>query len=174
MDFISHITIRARVSFYIALAEKLFEGIDNKDDGYTEARKALDKCWAWLEGKDVTADELYEYLENVDDTGLMIYAYDEKDPNKVAIWNIVITSLMYIIWHAYTIEGAEYVPQTIEAVDETIIDYLINYTSECHEFNKSWMDLLERYLLKNYRTDSINEYGNPVDKNEIMRVIDNA
>jgi len=140
MDFMCCITVRARASFFLALAEKLFEGIDNEDEGYAQAREALENCWSWLEGKEVTADELYKYLENVDDTGLMVFAYEVKDdPGKISIWNTVITSLMYIIWQAYRLEGAEYVPQTIEAVDETIIDYLIEYASECQSYNKNWI-----------------------------------
>ena len=174
MDFINKISIKARVAFYIAIAEKLFEQVNQNVSGYTQAREALDHCWSWLEGKAITGDELYEYLENEQDTGLMVFGYYFKnDPINEPIWKIIITSLMYNIWQAYQIENERYLPQTIEDVDETIIDDFMRYIDECQTFNRVWVDLLINYLIENYGTSNTN--GNSaILKNEVMQIIQGA
>jgi len=172
MEFFNKITVRARTSFYLSIAEKLFEGLNKTDEGYVQAKEALEHSWKWLNGDLITGDQLYEYLENEKDTGLMVFGYRYKnDPVKVLIWKILITSLMYTIWQAYQMENEKYLPQTIEDVDETIIDDFMSYTNKCQSFNTQWIELLKSYLLKKFQTNDSNELGNPIQKNEIMKVI---
>ena len=45
MEFINNITIRARVAFYLAVAQKAFEGLSENDQGYLQADEALKQCW---------------------------------------------------------------------------------------------------------------------------------
>ena len=165
-------TIRARVSFYLAIAEMIFKELKKNDEGYLYARKALDRCWDWLEGEDLTGDELCEYLENMDDTGLMVFSSEvQGDPIKEPVWIVIITSLMYTIWQAYQIKHEKYLPESIESVDENAIDYLIDEANKCQSFNTQWIELLKSYLLKKFQTNDSNELGNPIQKNEIMKVI---
>jgi hypothetical protein len=172
MEFMKNITIRGRVAFYLAIAQKLFEELENNDDGYLYANEALNQCWFWLNGKDLTGDELCEYLENENDTGLMVFSSNVQDnPVKEPIWIVIITALMYTIWQAYQLKHEKYLPESIEQVDENAIDYLIEYAHKCQSFNEVWIELLRKYLLENHKTDNANEYGNPIMKSDIMMVV---
>lgn len=171
MEFINNITIRARVAFYLAVAQKAFEGLSENDQGYLQADEALKQCWNWLEGKNISGDELCEYLENERDTGLMVYSsFVQGDPVKEPIWITIITALMYTIWQAYQIENEKYLPESIEQVDEGAIDILIEYAKKCANYDEHWIKLLENYLLEKYRTTNMNEVGIAILKDEIMGI----
>jgi len=45
MEFTKSITVRGRVAFYLAIAQKLFEELKKDDDGYIQANEALNQCW---------------------------------------------------------------------------------------------------------------------------------
>lgn len=172
IDFISSITIRARVAFYLAIAESLFNVIKKDEKGYAEARNALDKCWKWLEGEEVAGDTLYESLENEDDTGLLVFgSMAAGNPLKLAVWNTLATALMYVIWQAYEVEGEKYLPQTIEEVNETMIDDLLSCASESDQFNVSWFEELKQYLLEKYPANEPNQLGKPIGKTEVMDLL---
>lgn len=171
MDFMSRITIRARVAFYLAIAQKSFEELSKDDKGYLNASEALDQCWSWLEGKDISGDELCEYLENERDTGLMVYSsFVEGDPVKEPIWITIITALMYTIWQAYQVKKEEFLPESIEQVDEGAIDVFIDYAKKCINYDENWVKLIETYLLEKHKTIDIGEIGTVISKNEIMDI----
>lgn len=173
MEFLGNITVRARVAFYLTIAEKVFEEFDQTDEGYSYTREALDYCWYWLEGKTVTGQALHFYLENLDDTGLMTLACNAKDnPVKEPIWCVLITSLAYTVWHAYISEGEKCLSETICEVDETIIDELIKFSGQCQSFNSNWLELLGNYLFTKYQTNDDAELGNPIRKSEVMMIIE--
>lgn len=169
IDFICKITIRARVALYLAVAESVFAGIKTNDEGHAEARKALDKCWKWLEGEEIDGDTLYECLENEHDTGLLVFgSMAAGNPLKLSVWNTLATALMYVIWQAYEAEGEKYLPQTIEEVNETMIDDLLSCATESNQFNVSWFEELKQYLLEKYPTNEPTQLGKPIDKTEVM------
>ncbi|WP_027622614.1 Imm6 family immunity protein [Acetivibrio clariflavus] len=45
----SKATIRARVAFYLAIAQKSFEELSKDDKGYLNTSEALDQCWSLLD-----------------------------------------------------------------------------------------------------------------------------
>jgi Immunity protein Imm6 len=172
IDFIYKITIRARVALYLAVAESLFNYIKKDEKGYAQARSALDKCWKWLDGEEVAGDTLYEYLENEDDTGLLVFgSMAAGNPPKLAVWNTFATALMYVIWQAYEVEGEKYLPQTIEEVNETMIDDLLSCATESNQFNISWFEELKQYLLEKYPANEPNQLGKPISKIEVMELL---
>jgi hypothetical protein len=174
IDFIYKITIRARVALYLAVAESLVNIIKEEDEGYTEARNALDKCWKWLEGEEIAGDTLYECLENEDDTGLLVFgSMAAGNPLELSVWNTLATALMYVIWQAYKAEGEKYLPQTIEDVNETMIDDLLSCANESKQFNILWLEELKQYLLEKYPTSEPNQLGKPIDKTEVMNSLVN-
>jgi Immunity protein Imm6 len=143
--------------------------LEENDEGYAEARNALDKCWKWLEGEEIAGDTLYECLENENDTGLLVFGSMAVDnPLKLSVWNTIATALMYVIWQAYEAEGEKYLPQTIEEVDETMIDDLLSCASESNQLNVSWLEGLKQYLLTKYPANEPSQLGKPIDKAEVM------
>ena len=174
MEFIKSITVRGRVAFYLAIAQKLFEELKKDDDGYIQANEALNQCWSWLEGNDLSGDELCEYLENEKDTGLMVFSSNvQGDPIKEPVWIVIITSLMYTIWQAYQTKNEKYLPESIEQVDESAIDYLIEYAYKCSSFKEIWLESLKNYLLENHNISDSNENQTlSILKEDIMKVIE--
>jgi hypothetical protein len=172
IDLICKMTIRARVALYLAVAENVFKLLKEEDKGYAEAKDALDKCWEWLEGRNVSADTLYEYLENADDSGLLVFgSMAAGNSLKLSIWNTLATALMYVIWQAYNVEGEKYLPQTIEEVDETMIDDLLSCATESNQFNVSWFEKLKQHLLDKYPVNELNQLGKPVHKAEVINLL---
>jgi hypothetical protein len=174
IDFISAITIRARAAFYLAVSEDLFDAIKISDEGYSQAREALDKCWLWLEGKQISGNTLYEYLANENDTGVATFESMVDDPSKSPAWNTLVMSLAYVIWQEYKIEGEKYLPADIEEVSEAMIDEFLAFASESENFNKTKLDKLEQYLLNEYASKTADEQGNFIRKNEIMGLLDHS
>lgn len=174
IDFINAITIRARVAFYLAIAESLFDAINVSDEGYFQARKALDECWLWLEGKEISGDTLYKYLANEDDTGVATFESMVDDLSKSPAWNTLVMSLAYIIWQEYKIEGEKYLPADIEEVSEAVIDEFLAFASESENFDKTKFDRLKRHLLKEYASKTADEQGGFIRKNEIMSFLDRS
>lgn len=171
MDFMSKITDRARVAFCLAIAQKSFEELSKDDKGYLIASEALEQCWSWLEGKNISGDELCEYLENERDTGLMVYSsLVQGDPVKEPIWITIITALMYTTWQSYQVKNEKYLPQSIEQVDEGVIEIFIDYAKKCINYDEIWVELLEAYLLEKHKATDMNEIGIEISKNEIMSI----
>lgn len=169
MEFIRQITIRARVAFYLAVAQKSLEGLSIDDEGYQAATEALNQCFCWLEGQDISGDELCEYLENERDTGLMIYSsLTQEDPLKEPIWITIITALMYTTWQAYRIKNESFIPESIEQVDEDAIYSFMEYAKRCANYDEQWVQLLGAYLLDKYKAEDIGNEGVTISKDEIM------
>lgn len=170
MEFIYKITVRARVAFYLIISEKVFERIAIDQDEYPFIRNVLDECWKWLEGQEIAAEELWTYLESEDKLTINDIAWKLKDnKDKAPILKTITMALMYVVWKAFERDG-EGMPESIEEVDESAIEYLIEYAKGCINFEDIWIDKLEKYMLENY-TINENEYGEPIKKSIVMEVI---
>ncbi len=88
----------------------------------------------------MSGDELCEHLENEKNTGLMVFNSNvQGNPVKEPVWIVIITSLMYTIWQAYQTKNEKYLSESIEQVDESAIDYLIEYAYKCSSFKVVWI-----------------------------------
>jgi hypothetical protein len=169
--FISAVTIRARAAFYLAIAESLFSVIKQEDEGYPQARKSIDMCWMWVEGKSVKADTIYEHFTNEDDVDVLSTASAIEDPVKSPAWNCVVTALYYVIWQVYKAEGEKYLPADVDEVNEEIIyDHLAN-AKKSKNFHEHQFENLKEYLLENYPIDVVNPLGKLIRKSTIINMI---
>ncbi|MGA9175237.1 MAG: Imm6 family immunity protein [Thermoactinomyces sp.] len=120
MEWIMNMSIDARAAYLLTLTEKAMEKIEN-EEGYHQARKAIDMCWDWVEDKKYSGDELYLIFDNEDDGGVSVYLEFTDDPQQETIWFSIGYAIAYTIWQAYQYENEEYVPQPIELVDDSTI-----------------------------------------------------
>lgn len=167
-DF-SLINSEAQVVYFLGLSEKVIPNLVSSKN-YETLRKALDRCWDWLEHKNIDADDLYWYFENLDDTGVITLMQFEEDDYKLKIWICVADAIAFTIRQAYICQKDEYLPATIEAVDieETINEFNTNFDAilDAKKDNKS-KDILLDYLIENY-PNSIND--GPT-KEEIIKIL---
>ena len=87
----------------VLLANTVIEKL-SKSDGYEITKKSLEKCLGWLVDKNITAYNLYLYLENMDYNSVLHYMSKEKDCEKLIYWNCVSNALAYTIKKAYEFE----------------------------------------------------------------------
>jgi hypothetical protein len=169
---INTLTVRGRSAYYLAIAESIFSVIARTDPGFSFARDALDKAWQWVGGVQIAADDLYQYLENERDTGLMVFSWNARtDQTKSAAWNTIVTAIMYLAWEAYKIEGASYLPQTIESVDETIATDLRKHAERSGRLDSAFVGRLQDYLSKRHSSSTSNELGSPIFRDELMTLL---
>jgi hypothetical protein len=148
MEWVENVNSDARVAYLLALTEKIIDQIEN-EEGYIQTRKTIDMCWDWVEEKIHGGDALYDMLENEDDTGVGIYIQFTDDPQQESIWFCVVYAIAYTIWQAYQYEKEEYVPQSIEMVDDSTIDDFMEKIKEVDGYQEEWAERLKQYLLEN-------------------------
>jgi Immunity protein Imm6 len=171
--FLEAVTIRARAAYYLAVAESVFAAIPPTDEGLNYARAAINMAWQWVAGTPIEADDLYLCLENEDGTGLVVFTYRAKNERKRgAAWEVVYTAIMYVIWQAYQAEGAKYVPQTIEAADETMVVDLHRYAEDTGEFDHQVARRLLKYLQANYPASKADELGSPISRGDVTATME--
>ncbi|XEC94343.1 Imm6 family immunity protein [Paenibacillus tarimensis] len=166
MSNINQLSSDAQVVFLLILSSKIID-IISTSDGYQEAKEALEVCWNWVENKDVSGDSIYEYLDNGDETGLLIQMQYEKDEQKVNVWNCVVDAIAFTNWKAYQNDGEKYLPAPIEAVDEDLINHFITSFNLVDSSDASIIERVENYLLTNFPSSN----SSLIVKSEIMKAI---
>lgn len=166
MTRLHNLTELTKSVYLLALCDLVVDELSDSQ-GYEIAVEALEKCEEWVQTKNVEADQLYFYLENIDENDIMSYMQMESEEKKEAAWICVANTLAYIVRTAYDYEEAVYMPETIECVDDkTIESFLMN-------FNKIYLDesvnnkLLD-YLVDNY---SLENNGKQLDVLKIKQLV---
>ena len=145
MNRFNRLSEEAKEIYLLQLCEVLVEKLANCA-GYEIAVQAIEKCYEWIEEKSIDGDELYFYLENVDENDIMTYMQIDKNEANEAIWMCIANSLSYIIKAAYQFEKQEYMPETIECVDEETIESFFDNIAKA--FNGSlFADEFLEYIL---------------------------
>lgn len=106
----------AKAVYLLVLCDLIVDRISSSI-GYDVAVEALEKCWEWIQSKNVDADQLYLYLENLDEKDVMTYMQLGKSKNNEAVWICIANTLAYIIRAAYQYAEETYMPETIECVN---------------------------------------------------------
>jgi len=142
------LNVNAKVSLLLSLTELIIEDI-SESNGYKFAIESRDKCWEWLKYKNILADDLYSYLENLEEQSLMDFLMLENDPYQEKIWICIANAFAYTTWEAYQFEKTKYIPQTIECVDyETIQQFIDNFKDVCKNGNDLWENLIDLLLIE--------------------------
>ncbi|MBC1502177.1 hypothetical protein HB943_16365 [Listeria weihenstephanensis] len=125
-DF-ERISSNGQVALLLVLSEKISSKISDSKN-FAIARKGLDACWEWLEEQKIEADDLYWYLENLDDTGILTVMQTEEDNEKLQAWICIADAVAFTIKEAYDFQGDKYLPATIEAIDiDTVEEFDTNF-----------------------------------------------
>ncbi|MGE6260573.1 Imm6 family immunity protein [Heyndrickxia sporothermodurans] len=136
-----------KVGFVLTIGEKVFSIIKNDDERYLDGRDALDKCWAWVENKRVSGDDLYELIDNAECTGISEFAEDEEDLEIARLWSLLVDIVSYTAWKAYKREKTIYLPQALEGIKEESVAILIESAIETTFITKEKIQLMEQRLL---------------------------
>ncbi|MBH8605822.1 Imm6 family immunity protein [Thermoactinomyces sp. CICC 10522] len=169
MAWYMNINEDAKVGFLLALTEKM---IDQVTEGYNDARKGIDKCWKWVEEKKYDGVDLYLIFDNEEDGGLSMFyeeAVDNENHQQASIWLCINYALVYTIWQAYKFEygNDEHVPQSIEIVDDEMIDAFTQEIKKVDRYQEEWAEGLKQYLLKNFPAGC----DKKIRKEEMIRLI---
>lgn len=162
------ISSEAKVAYFLGLSELIIQKLlDSKH--YKVIRTSIDKCWQWLESKEIDADDLFWYLENIDDTGIITLMQSEKDDKKLKVWICIGNALAYTIRLAYEHQGDQYLPATIEGVneEETFNEFENNFNEitsvDTKRIKSDFLMHLVNYYLKDKK--------NTIAKQEILKVL---
>ncbi|MBA4548796.1 hypothetical protein H1R82_10955 [Thermoactinomyces intermedius] len=156
MSWYTQINEEARVAYLLSLTEKI---LDQVTKGPADARKTIDMCWVWVEEKKYDGGDLYSVFDNEEDGGVSMFyedAVDEENSQQASIWLCINYALEYTIWQAYKFEYGHdnYVPQSIEIVDDEMIDEFTKEIAKTEGYQKEWAKCLKEYLLKHYPAGS--------------------
>lgn len=152
MNRFNRLIEEAKEIYLLQLCEVLVEKLANCE-GYEIVVQAIEKCYEWIKEKNIDGDELYFYLENVDENDIMTYMQIDQNEANEAVWMCIANALSYIIKAAYQFEKQEYMPETIECVDEETIESFFDNITKA--FNgSSFADKFLEYMLSKYSIDN--------------------
>ncbi|MCY8233881.1 Imm6 family immunity protein [Priestia endophytica] len=154
MNFIHDLTAESKVATGLIIAEKLFYIIKSKEPGYQTGREALDDCWKWLAGENVTGDYLYNYIDSGDYIDITEFANDEEDRLKQHAWYAVLDGVSYTIYQAYQNENVKIVPQAMESINDDTLKTLGENAMESGLFNFESINNIKTYILESYSSGS--------------------
>ncbi|MGN7942145.1 Imm6 family immunity protein [Virgibacillus sp. 6R] len=111
-NYVENVTNNAKVAIGLAVAEKMFELL-NINDNYKEykiGREALDNCWKWLEGGNIEADDLCNYIDSEDYEDIAEFASSGESTKDIYAWYTALYAVSYTTRQAYRKE--EQLPTT--------------------------------------------------------------
>ena len=142
-----------KVSFIVTIGEKVFSEINENDERYFDGREALDKCWKWAENKSISADDLYELIDNAECTGISEFAEDEENLDIARLWSLIVDIVSYTAWMGYKKENTKYLPQALESIKEDSIIILLKSAVETNFITEKEVLIMQQKLLSNYKSD---------------------
>ena len=130
----------------LRIAERAISYIEDEN-----ARKIVNNALAlvknWISTEEEGAGEkLYSYLDN-EENGFTIFQEMEESEQIINAWDCIIDAVAYISRAAYEKDGAEYFPEPIELVDDSIISHMTQALILCDEKEREFVDELYSGLL---------------------------
>lgn len=166
LSFIRSLTNRAKVAYFLAVAEDVWRDLPSDLPGRPFVRNALNASWRWVEGYEVFGDDLYALLENEDGTGVMLFA--GMDTEREPQWSVITIALAYTIWRAYIQVGAIYLPQTVEGFNDDVVLEL-HASATRARVDQCLLTRLQDYFSQRFHFAATDELGQPIEKDEITR-----
>jgi hypothetical protein len=164
-ELVERTSARARVSFVLAVAERVIGTLRYDSAGYSKAVDALDLAWNWVETGKVTGSELYELLENEEDTGLLIHEWEAgEDEARTSAWICVTTAIAYASWHAYQRRNERAMPEPICEVSERAVSNVVEYASRTKNFDEDFVRRVCVYLISREQTVCFDSEGGSIER----------
>lgn len=118
-----------KVIFFLGLSEKVVDVFSREEDQKI-ARNALNTCWEWLQKKEYIGEILYDLLDDEEKGIVSIQEMSEVKKDEAA-WDCIIDSVAFTSRKAFEGEGVKYFPESIELVDDTLVDHFIDSFKAC-------------------------------------------
>jgi hypothetical protein len=156
-DLQRKISIRPRVAFALAVAERVLPTLVHSKDAFDTAVKTLSDGWRWEEGRSISAEDLYR--SNVE--GLAVQGSLTSDPALGA----TISAYYYLMWHAFQQDIRESklpagkVPNDIAEVSEEVLTEVCEYAAKTPHFDKTWMASTVSRLIEDFSSDTPDDLG---------------
>lgn len=163
---LNEFTGNMKVVLGIVISEKVFKVIDENDNRYAEGREALDKCWVWVEDREIGGDDLYEIIDNAECTGISEFSEKEDNLNIARVWSLLVDTVAYTSWAAYMKENTKYLPQMLDGIEEESIIVLIESALETGFISQEEVNIIMKQVLQYFKL----VMGNSVDKKEMIKI----
>jgi hypothetical protein len=168
-DF-TKITIRARAAFVLLIADSLMPELRHEGEGYIFALKAFEITASWINGKDVSGDELNDLLMNHHDQGIFAYVDNRKQRVSDRAYTVLGGAISYVAWHAYRTNKLM-LPDGIQAVTEHFVQWLIDEASKSPSFGTHLATRIWFHLFEHFKIHDDDELGSPVNLNELKKIV---
>ncbi|MBP2623835.1 Imm6 family immunity protein [Streptococcus oricebi] len=106
-----------------------------KKDDIVFVQKTLEMTQDFLLEKAVSPDTLYDRLENINEEDILTY-FDLDKESASSVWVCIADFVAYICKLSYDESGEQYLPETIEAVDDmTLTEFFTQYKENLSLFS---------------------------------------
>ncbi|MBI3409908.1 MAG: hypothetical protein HY040_16335 [Planctomycetes bacterium] len=166
-------SIRGRVAFVLAIAEKCLGLLQYSEKVYNIAAKALEDAWKWEEGRKVHGDQLDYYLENPEEESLAVYGCDPPKPSWAAIMAIT-SALAFVTWHAYKKDGIKRMSSTIHEVSESVVDDVVGYATQSAGCDPAFLECISKYIVEKCGSSDVSELGKPMKREAVLGACTNS
>lgn len=114
-------------------------------------------------------DDLYNRLENIDEQDILTFQVLDKKTNPL-VWNCIANFFVLVCHYSYIASEEIYLPQTIESVDEDILEVLSLSYKQILAENRELISQITGPELEGYlKDDLVKNYFGPLflsDENE--------
>jgi len=118
---------------------------------------------------DFCPDILYNRLENIDEQDILTFQVLDKKTNPL-VWNCIANFFVLVCHYSYIASEEIYLPQTIESVDEDILEVLSLSYKQILAENREFISQITGPELEGYlKDDLVKNYFGPLflsDENE--------
>jgi hypothetical protein len=147
-DLCRAVSVRTRVAFVLAVAERVLPALVGHAEAFHAARKALADGWRWEEGKRIKALQLYD--DDVE--ALAVQGSLIRGPETSAAMCAATSAFYYVLWQAFKhdltsgfVREGE-VPNDIADVTEEVIDEVCDFAMRTSLCDHRWIASLAERL----------------------------
>ncbi|MCM1057127.1 MAG: Imm6 family immunity protein [Firmicutes bacterium] len=101
--------------------------------------EAIKDCWQWVHKEEISGEVLYDFLDN-EENGFTLFQEMEEDEKSVSAWDCIIDAVAYIARAAYEKEGAKYLPEPVEIVDDGIFAHMVHSLILCDNLECEYIE----------------------------------
>ncbi len=143
---ISKLGQKDKCIFAIKLAERACTYLQESNArGLLNEAMEISRQWVRTEGN--AGEVLYDFLDN-EENGFTLFQEAEEDEKRIHAWDCIIDAVAYVSRAAYEKEGAKYLPEPIEAVDENIFTHMVQSLSLCGETEYGYIERIYEQCLE--------------------------
>lgn len=109
--------------------------------------EAIEVGWKWVHTEENVGEVLYNFLDNEENGFTLCQEMEENEKNRNA-WDCIIDAIAYVSRAAYEKEGAKYLPEPIEIVDDSIFAHMIHSLILCDSMEREYIENIYQKCMK--------------------------